>query len=206
MLAGPDSTCGALVGRRQAPPKRGLPFYFLPWPGGLPPWPGALPECPGGLVPWPGALPLWPGALPLLPGALPLWPGALPLLPGELGAWSGELGVWLWSGAGDVRDRPGGLVAWPDVLPLWPGALPECPGELAALPRAAPLEACEVGAEALTLLFFACLRLFPCDAVAFLAFEPAGHGPSVSLWRRWAGSAFRETVIVTKGFFLEWVW
>jgi hypothetical protein len=204
MLAGPDSTCGALVGKRQAPPERGLPFYFLPWPGGLPPWPGALPECPGGLAPWPGALPLWPGALPLLPGALPLWPGALPLLPGELGAWSGELGVWLWSGAGDVRDRSGGLAAWPDVLPLWPGALPECPGELAAWPRATPLRA---GAEALTFwLFFACLRLFPCDAVAFLAFEPAGHGPSVSLWRRWAGSAFRETVIVTKGFFVEWVW
>lgn len=193
--------------KRQAPPKRGLPFYFLPWPGGLPPWPGALPECPGGLVPWPGALPLWPGALPLLPGALPLWPGALPLLPGELGAWSGELGVWLWSGAGDVRDRPGGLVAWPDALPLWPGALPVCPGELAALPPAAPLGACEVEAEALTFrLFFACLRLFPFDAVAFLAFEPAGHGPSVSPWRRWAGSAFRETVIVTKGFFVEWVW
>jgi hypothetical protein len=92
-------------------------------------------------------------------------------------------------------------------LSLWPGALPECPGELAALPPAAPLGACEVEAEALTLrLFFACLRLFPCDAVAFLTFEPAGHGPSVSLWRRWAGSAFRETVIVTKGFFLEWVW
>ncbi|HEV2711883.1 MAG TPA: hypothetical protein VGU26_02210 [Gaiellaceae bacterium] len=53
------------------------------------------------------------------------------------------------------------------------------------------------------MLFFACFPLFPCDA-AFL--DVCGHGPIVSPWRRCAGTAFRDTVIVTNGFFCECVW
>jgi hypothetical protein len=44
--------------------------------------------------------------------------------------------------------------------------------------------------------------------LAFLAFvltDVVGHGPIVSPWRRCAGSALRETVIVTDGFFFECV-
>lgn len=36
-----------------------------------------------------------------------------------------------------------------------------------------------------------------------LLFDPAGHGPIVSPWRRCAGTAFWLTVIVTDGFFAE---
>jgi len=41
------------------------------------------------------------------------------------------------------------------------------------------------------------------DFVFALLFDPAGHGPIVSPWRRCAGTAFWLTVIVTDGFFVE---
>jgi hypothetical protein len=55
------------------------------------------------------------------------------------------------------------------------------------------------------LAFSVFCAFFPC-VTAFFAVETLGHGPIVSPWRRWAGSALRETVIVTNGFFCECVW
>jgi hypothetical protein len=58
--------------------------------------------------------------------------------------------------------------------------------------------------------FFPRSPLFPRDVFVFLAFCVADavgeHGPVVSPWRRCAGTALSETVIVTKGFFFECVW
>jgi hypothetical protein len=48
----------------------------------------------------------------------------------------------------------------------------------------------------------------PCDFELDLpfVFEPAGHAPIVSPWRRCAATALWPTVIVTNGFFAECVW
>jgi hypothetical protein len=200
----------------EGPAGAGPAAYFFPWPGGAPPCPGALPECPGGLVSCPGALPVWPGALPEFPRGLPAWPTAPPECPGGLSAWPGTVSLWLgavllWPGA--LPLSLGDLGVWLDTFPVCPGdvaecpgAFPECPGLLGAWLAVVPLRAREVSAGALCFLpFLACLPLFWCGAFAFLPFFENGHGPIASPWPRWAGRAFRETMIVTNGFFLECV-
>jgi len=60
----------------------------------------------------------------------------------------------------------------------------------------------------LALPFGACAALFPFEACFVLACcgaVTAGHAPTVSPWRMCAGSAFFETMIVTKGCFFECV-
>jgi hypothetical protein len=124
---------------------------------------------------------------------LPVW------LDGVLG-WIGWLGALVtWAGR---------LVLLPGALPERPGALPECPGGVAAWRAAGPLCLCELSADRFAFLaflaFLACFIRFACEA--FVAFVAMGQGPTLSLWRKCAGSAFRETVIVTNGCFFEWVW
>lgn len=195
-----------LVGPSQeteGPAVAGPAAYFFPWPGGAPPCPGALPECPDRLVSCPGALPVWPGALPEFPRGRPAWPAAPPTCLGGLAAWPGAVSLWL----GAV------LLLWPGAVPLslgdlgvWPGTFPVCPGDVAERPGAFPECRGVLGAwlPAVFLLLLACVPLLGCGAFDFLPFG-AGHGPILSPWPRWAGRAFRETMIVTNGFFLECV-
>jgi hypothetical protein len=116
--------------------------------------------------------------VPLSPGGLATWPGAVPLLPGAVPLLPG-----------DVSERPGAFLM--------------CPGELWACPlwvadaRAAPFP---------FFAFLAALPFLACEAFAVSAVEVVEQGPIVSPWRRWAGRAFRETVIVTNGCFAECVW